>query len=368
MMTYSEIYYFTGQCLSLDEHPEFRETILKRIQTKTINWEHFVQLCSDHLVIPVIYLKFKAHDLLPLLPEALTQALTEIYALNRERNAQILLQIEDITAALAQENIIPVYLKGTANLLDGLYSDLGERMMGDVDILVPDKNYLTAAQIIEGMGYRHRAVSYLDIGSLKHYPRLHRHGYADIEIHRIPVVEKYSGSLNAGLVFDHQKQVAGKPGLYVPSDAHKVIHTFIHSQLSDKGHAYKQATFRGYYDAFLLSKRLEISQLASLSGYTQKAVSWFVFGQRVLGLPGRFYPIEPRGAKWYCWKYDLALRFPKSYNAYTFIKKLIYLFLVRYAGGMLIAVFQKRQRLSVYHRLKSPEWYGAHLMSFKEYF
>ena len=57
------------------------------------------------------------------------QALKEIYDLNRESNQQILRQIDDITAILNKENIQPVFLKGTANLLDGLYSDLGERMM-----------------------------------------------------------------------------------------------------------------------------------------------------------------------------------------------------------------------------------------------
>jgi hypothetical protein len=325
-------------------------------------------LCSDHLIIPAIYLKFKSHDLLNLLPEDLMQVLTEIYDMNRERNTKILLQIEELTAALLPEKIVPVYLKGTANLLDGLYSDLGERMIGDIDLLVSEENYLRAASIVEEMGYQHHSVNYLDISMLKHYPRLYRHGFADIEIHRIPVEEKYSECLNSKGIFDQKMSVNGQPGLYVPSDAHKVIHTFIHSQLADKGYAYKQASFRDINDLLLLSKRTDVSTLTHQTNYHKMFISWLVFSQRVLGLQSKLHPIETKAAKWFCLKYDLALTFVKSHNAYTFIKKLIYLLFVRYAGGFLKAIFQKRQRLSVYRRLKCPQYYGAHLMSFKEYF
>lgn len=367
-MTYKELFYFTGQCLSLDEHPAFRKTIVQKILADEIIWERFVQLCSDHLIIPAIYLKFKAHDLLSILPEDLAQVLTEIYKLNRERNAKILLQIDHIAAALLPEKIDPVFLKGSANLLDGLYSDLGERMMGDIDFLVKEENYIKTAAIMKEMGYRHEPVNYLDVSRLNHYPRLHRQGFADIEIHRIPVYEKYSISFNANAVFNHKMEVPGQSKLHVPFDAHKLIHTFIHSQLSDHGHAYKQLSFRDLNDLYLLSKRIDVSSLVKQTGYRHKAICWLVFGQRVLGLPGSLYNRETNRAKWFCWKYNLALKFIKMYNAYIILKKIIYLILVRYAGGFLKAVFYKDERQFVYNRLKSPQWYGAHLMSFKEYF
>ena len=63
-MTYKELFYFTGHCLALDEHPEFREQIIELFASEESNWEGFIQLCSDHLIIPVIYLKFRQHNLL----------------------------------------------------------------------------------------------------------------------------------------------------------------------------------------------------------------------------------------------------------------------------------------------------------------
>ena len=131
-MTYKQLFYFTGHCLALDEHPlarnggEFRERVIELIQKEGTDLENFVQLCSDHLIIPAIYLKFKKHDILDYLPKDFIQALKEIYDLNRERNIQILQRIDDIKAELNKKNIQPVFLKGTANLLDGLYNDVGE--------------------------------------------------------------------------------------------------------------------------------------------------------------------------------------------------------------------------------------------------
>jgi len=80
-MTYKDLFYFTGQCLALDEHPQFREKIIElftdaNAQPETWsreqgtgsmeaeNWESFVQLCSDQLIIPAIYLQFRKHNLL----------------------------------------------------------------------------------------------------------------------------------------------------------------------------------------------------------------------------------------------------------------------------------------------------------------
>ena len=115
-MKYKQLFYFTGHCLALDEHPEFREKVIERFQVEGADLENFVQLCSDHLIIPAIYLKFKTHGLLEFLPEELTQEFQKIYDLNRERNQQILKQIDDITTVLNKENIQPVPLS-TANLL-----------------------------------------------------------------------------------------------------------------------------------------------------------------------------------------------------------------------------------------------------------
>jgi hypothetical protein len=388
-LTCKDLFYFTGQCLSLDEHPEFREQIIEFLADANLqhaNWnlepetrniqdssfiiQDFVQLCSDHLIIPVIYLKFKKHGILDLLPEELGHTFQTIYELNRERNQQILKQIDELTAVLNSENIQPVFLKGTANLLDGLYSDLGERLIGDIDFLVSENDYLRTATILEACGYgHHETISYVDFTSRKHYPALHKNGApADVEIHRIVVSDRYVASINSEAVLRDKKPISGKHGIYVPSDAHKLTHTFAHDQLEDWGNAYKQAGFRAMYDLYLLSKRITGSLLNDQIRYRKQAISWLVISQRVLGLPGRFHPVETGSAKWFCLKYNLSLSFTATYNAYNFLKKLIFLIVHRYVGGFLKAIFLKKERQYLIRRLSNAIWYQEHWEHYKSYF
>lgn len=367
-MTYKELFYFTGRCLALDEHPEFRKQVIELFRAEGADLENFVQLCSDHLIIPAIYLKLKAHELLNYLPEEYIQALNGIYDLNCERNRQILKQIDNITAVLNQENIQPVFLKGTANLLDGVYCDLGERMIGDIDFLVKEDEYLKAAHLLEAQGYSNTRTRYFDVLRFKHYPSLVKSDEpAAIEVHRMVFDKKFSRGFDAGLIFSQKKTLHEKHGLYVPSDEHKLIHTFIHSQIADQGHSLHVAHFRGLNDLYRLSKRIDVSVLARQTVYPHEANSWLAMGQRMMGLQG-LCPNETRLVQWYCWKYDWSLCHVRTYHAYTILKILLHTVFMRYGLGLVQMVYSKEQRTSVYKRLKDPEWYKIHFSSVRENF
>jgi len=53
-----------------------------------------------------------------------------------------------LNATLYAAGISPIYLKGTGNLIDGICSDIGERIIVDIDSLVPEKDFLTTAVCI----------------------------------------------------------------------------------------------------------------------------------------------------------------------------------------------------------------------------
>ena len=66
-----------------------------------------------------------------------------ITGLNRERNQQISTQARALNTLLLNHGITPIFLKGTGNLLAGLYTDIAERMIGDIDFILPkDKQFL----------------------------------------------------------------------------------------------------------------------------------------------------------------------------------------------------------------------------------
>ena len=46
-------------------------------------------------------------------------------------------------------NISPIFLKGTGNILEGLYEDVGERMVGDIDFLFSEEDFFKAIDIFK---------------------------------------------------------------------------------------------------------------------------------------------------------------------------------------------------------------------------
>jgi hypothetical protein len=366
LMTYKELYYFIGICLSIDDRPDRRGLIMKKLLSNEIDWEKFVKLCSNHLILQVVYLKFQSHNLLKYLPCDLVEHLENIYNLNHKRNIQILHQIEEITSALNKSGIYPVFLKGTANLLDGIYSDPGERIIGDIDLLVPEKDYVTAALIVEGTGYiKDEWPDYIVVSSQKHYPRLWRNDVpADIEIHRLPQVDKYLKWFNPEMIFNDKVPVAKYTGAYVPSDKHKIMHNFIHSQLADSRYYFGIISFRDLYDLYLYSKRTGIGSIINDLPARRKAINYFALGGKILDLPGRFCPIVSNSSAFYALRHDLNLTSPFFYKTDHFIRKLIQIFYNSYISKFFEFFYSKSIRQEIIGKLKDPKWYGIH---FKRY-
>jgi hypothetical protein len=367
-MTNKELYYFACQCLSLDDHPEFKEEISHLISIDQIDWEDFVQLCSNHLVLPAIYLKFRLHGLLRYLPEELTKFLEEIYDLNLTRNEHILKQLQEIISLFNEHEIHPTLLKGTANLLDDLYISTGERMIGDIDILVSEKDYLKAAQLLENNGYAHNNPNYFEVENMKHYPRLFKEGVSvDVEIHQRPVPTEYTKMYNTGMIDKEKKAIRKYSSCFVPSDEHKVIHNFIHTQLSNKGHRYGIVPLRDLYDLYLLSKRTDIAQIVNHIEHKRIAVTYFLFAAKALCLPDFFHSKGTFTFKMFCLKHDLVLQ---SNTFYSVNKGLIYMAerIYSYIEQLIKSIYSKDMRKSLGIRLTNGQWYKNHIDDYIKFF
>jgi hypothetical protein len=363
-MTNKELFYFTGKCLTLDEHPAFGKEIIENCRAEQIDWEEFVHLCSSHLILPAIYLQFRNHHILEHIPEELSQHLKDIHELNVKRNNLILDQLQHITEVLNRNNIYPVFMKGSGNLLDGLYADIGERILGDIDFLVPEKDYLLSGELFEDEGYTRiiPVAEYYEISEMKHYPRLsHPRFVASIEIHRLPVSKNYLRKYNSEIIDQEKKTVNSLEGCYVLSDSHKIIHNFIHSQLSNRGHAYGIVSFRDIYDLYLMSKRIEIKDTLPRIENKQKAIAYFVFAGEVFGLSGKFYPRFNFPARLLLKKHSLNLSSRVFYRLHRAVVYIIWQIFVIYLGQIRTAFHSKRMRQSIAQRLGNPSWYKSYV-------
>ena len=347
-MTNTALIYFTGRCLTLDENPRFSNIILKHLYTGQIDWNRFVWLCSNHLILQVIYLKFKTHNLLSELPDHLTQKLNLVHQVNCIRNTSILEQVADITFILNSENIYPLFMKGTGNLLDGLYRDIGERIIGDIDFLVPEEDYLKAAGIMLAQGYEKPTPDYGMAASAKHFPRLFRKDVpADVEIHRAPVNIIHSRYFNASMIFRDKKCVPAHPGCYIPSDEHKIIQNFIHAQLDHQGYRLADASLRDLYDLYLLSKRKK-----TISGpipYKRKALNYAALAERILGQDLFTSSHASIRSALFCFRFDFYHHYPALSKVTLHIPNRIYR---RYVRNFALFIFNSRERHRLISRLK----------------
>ena len=152
-MNYKKTIFFIAKCLTISLEEKNRDEIEKQLKSKTINWDTVVKVSTAHYVFPAIYCNFKRADFLKYLPRELVSYMQHITNLNRERNKKIIAQAQELNIILLANSITPIFLKGTGNLLEGLYEDIGERMVGDIDLLFSEKDFFKGIDIIKNDKY-----------------------------------------------------------------------------------------------------------------------------------------------------------------------------------------------------------------------
>ena len=253
-MNYKETLFFIAKSLTISFEEKNRDEIELVLKTTDVDWEAVVKVSTSHYVFPAIYSNFKRADFLKYLPADLVEYMKHITNLNRERNTQILQQAQELNSLLLASNITPIFLKGTGNLLAGLYDDIAERMVGDIDFIFSKEDYPKAIKLLRNFDYSEVSkYDYYFPGS-NHYRRLQKeNNIAAIEIHsEILGVEKYRKEFNYSVV-EKDSQVIND--VRVLSYANKLNLSIIANQINDNGFYYKTMALRNAYDVFLLSKK-----------------------------------------------------------------------------------------------------------------
>ncbi len=319
-MNPKQLFYFAGQCLTQSDSPEFRKRIIASFSNSRKFVDDFIQLCDKNLILPTIYFKFNEHKLLEYLPSEVSELLTEIYTSNKRRNAVILKQINEINQNLEQKNILPVYLKGCAHLLDNLYADIGERMIMDIDFLVKEEDFIEAGQVLMELGYKKQFEQDKHWSEYIHLPAMYRDDYpAAVEIHRLPVGDKYTKLFSPNYGFDQIKMIPGKGNCSVQSDEHQFIQNVIHSQRSHSGYLFKKNYLRDIYDLYLLSKRSDATLLSNIIKEKTKLEGYFLFTEKVLNIKGQFGDIRNFKGQLHCFFSDASLSFSRLNHLYISI-------------------------------------------------
>lgn len=253
-MNYKETLYFIAKCLTISFEDRNRQEIEKQLKSTSIDWDAVVKVSTAHYVFSAFYCNLKRADFLQYLPHELVTYMEYFTDINRERNKQIISQAKELNSVLLANKITTIFLKGTGNLLAGIYEDIGERMVGDIDFIFSKEDYPKAITILEDFGYSKVDKYRYHFPYNKHYGRLQKeNNIAAIEIHKhFFSIKKYTKEFNYSSVDKDSQSIEG---VTVLSYANKLNLSIIANQIHDNFIYYKTIHLRNAYDVFLLSKK-----------------------------------------------------------------------------------------------------------------
>ncbi|TVZ56956.1 putative nucleotidyltransferase-like protein [Lutibacter sp. Hel_I_33_5] len=283
-MNYKEALFFVGKCLTVTHEEHNRILIEKDLKAEKVDWDNVVKLSTEHYVFPALYCNLKRADFLHYLPNDLVDYMKHITDLNRERNQQIIKQAKEINQLLLKNNISPIFLKGTGNLLEGLYEDIAERMIGDIDLVFKKEEASKAYKILKQNNYKKIESTSIMPPNHRHYPRLVNEDYiAAVEIHKEILRDNYAKIFNYKSIEFNLKH---KNEFCLLGLKHQLMLTILSKQINDYGYLLKQVFMRNFYDAFLFSKKIDtINSIREFSFFFSKANSFLALSSSVLNHP-----------------------------------------------------------------------------------
>lgn len=367
-MQIKETYHFVGKCLALRHAPENAVEIKKTLQKGLISYEKLVWVSSSQMVMPSLYVLLRDAGLLEEFPDDLVEHMEQIHRMNYNRNELLVEQIENIIPSFNKGGIQPIFLKGTAHLLEGLYKDIGERMIGDIDILLPFDEIETAVQLLQEQGYSNSyGMSAEALKKLRHFPRLiSEKSVAAIEIHHELVHEPYREKYNFEVINEAKELIPGSGNIYMPSHAHQVVFNIMHAQMNDSGFSARKLFLRQIYDLLLLSEKADTLQsIRQVGRYSRHLNSNIALAAHMLHHPKVLTYHDSFLAGNFIRQTIFFLDHPKLHR-YFRMQAYLGSRLSRYCRAVIKAFSSKAERKELMKKVVTRSWLKQHFGSYRQ--
>jgi hypothetical protein len=324
-MTYKEALFFIGKCLTITHEPHNKILIENELKSENIDWDAVVKVSTSHYVFPALYCNLKRANFLHYVPQDLVAYMKHITDLNRERNQQIIEQAKEINELLLTNNITPIFLKGTGNLLEGLYVDIAERMVGDIDFIVSDKKIKKVVNVLKLNGYYENELSGVYPPNFRHYPRLlNSKKISAVEIHQKIIELPFDKNYNYQ---DIKRTIkVAKYNCKVLDSNNQIVSTILAKQLNDKWYSLNNFDLRSQYDIYLLS--LKINPLISIKLHPiffKELNSFLGIGSYLFNFPASLKYNKNKKSKKYIKNFFIKVENPRYKNLHNNILRFMFL-------------------------------------------
>jgi hypothetical protein len=294
-MSRAAAFHFLCGCLSRNGVGA-QEALARSAHNPAFAWETFVQVAAETLVAPAVLDALRSKKLVAALPADVTDFFDGMATLNRQRNERLVGEAIALAAILNEVEVVPIFLKGAAHLLSGLYPDPALRFTLDLDVLVPADRLSDCVNRLRAEAYQELLTNW-DFSGHHHYPPLGRQdSIAAVELHSEPLDAPCRRLLPATEVLrDTVAFQRGAVKLAVPSASCRMIQAVAHAQLADQAYVLGQLPVRELVDFARLHEAFaheidwpKVVQRFASCGFATALELHLLAVERLLGVP-----IEP---------------------------------------------------------------------------
>jgi len=170
---------------------------------------------------------------------------------------------KELSQLLHKNNINHIFLKGSALILSNVFEDIGERMIGDIDFIVQDKDKEKIKNLLYNKNYYGLFPdSLFTFFKPRHFPRIvQKNKTIAIEPHTELLSPGYRCVINSKELINDFKDEA--KSIKTPSKSFLFDHCIYNLQINDRGLYNSNYSHRSIYDIFKINckNRLDIKNI-----------------------------------------------------------------------------------------------------------
>lgn len=266
MLSSIETFRVLCHCLSLQEEPASLALLRDKMTSGDMSWERLIRQADREMVTPTLWSALNKKRLLDAVPDETRELLRRRHQVNTVKNGQLKQQANEVAACLNAIDIVPIVLKGGVCFYESDAVVMGDRIMADLDFVVPEVDMDRCIEALRAAGYEPRGMA----GEWTyHYLPMYRKGtLAEIEVH-VFIGEQRHVLTPAEAWLEAVRLPTDKIKIKALSPTHRVLHNIFHSEVQDLGYRLGFTALRQLHD------------LEKISLFHGKSVDWTWISNRM---------------------------------------------------------------------------------------